>query len=84
MENRARLRGTKTYSLDGGALKRPPRGYPADHPMIDDIKRTDFIATCSFDDAELFRKDFPARVAKRFDAATPLMKFLCRAVGVPF
>jgi uncharacterized protein (TIGR02453 family) len=74
----------KTYSLDGGALKRPPRGYPPDHPMIDDIKRTDFIATRSFDDAELFRKDFASRVAKRFEAATPLMKFLCRAVGVPF
>ncbi|HTK98261.1 MAG TPA: DUF2461 domain-containing protein [Pseudomonadales bacterium] len=74
----------KTYSLDGGALKRPPRGYPVDHPMIDDIKRTDFIATRPFDDAELFRTDFAARVAKRFEAATPLMKFLCRAVGVPF
>ena len=74
----------KTYSFDGGALKRPPRGYPVDHPMIDDIKRTDFIATRSFDDSELFRKDFAARVANRFEAATPLMKFLCRAVGVPF
>jgi uncharacterized protein (TIGR02453 family) len=74
----------KTYSFDGGALKRPPRGYPVDHPMIDDIKRTDFIATRPFDDAELFRTDFAARVAKRFEAATPLMKFLCRAVGVPF
>jgi len=74
----------KTYSLDGGALKRPPRGYPVDHPMIDDIKRTDFIATRPFDDAELFRTDFAERVAKRFEAATPLMKFLCRAVGVPF
>lgn len=74
----------KTYSLDGGTLKRPPRGYPIDHPMIDDIKRTDFIATRSFDDAELFHKDFAARLTKRFEAATPLMKFLCRAVGVPF
>ncbi len=73
-----------TYSLDGGALKRPPRGYPSDHPMIDDIKRTDFIATSDFGDAELFRRDFPARLAKRFEAAEPLMKFLCRAVGVPF
>ena len=74
----------RIYSLDGGALKRPPRGYAADHPLIEDLKRTDFIATCSIDDDELFEKDFAARVAKRFDAATPLMQFLCRAVGVPF
>lgn len=80
----ARDSAIRHYSLDGGALKRPPRGYPADHAMIEDIKRTDFIATSDFGDAELFRKDFPARLAKRFEAAEPLMKFLCRAVGVPF
>ncbi len=74
----------RIYTLDGGALKRPPRGYPADHPMIEDLKRTDFIATCSIDDNELFKKDFVARIAKRFDAAKPLMQFLCRAVGVSF
>ena len=74
----------RAYTLDGGALKRPPRGFPNDHPMIEDLKRTDFIATATVDDAELFRKDFATRVAKRFEAATPLMSFLCRAVGVPF
>ena len=74
----------RIYTLDGGALKRPPRGYPADHPMVEDLKRTDFIATCPIDDKELFKKDFASRIAKRFDAAAPLMQFLCRAVGVPF
>ncbi len=72
------------YSLDGGALKRPPRGFPTDHPFVDDLKRTDFIAGCTLDDADLFRGDCVGRIAKRFEAATPLMKFLCRAVGVPF
>ncbi|HEY6598135.1 MAG TPA: DUF2461 domain-containing protein [Pseudomonadales bacterium] len=74
----------RIYTLDGGALKRPPRGFPSDHPLVEDLKRTDFIATASIDDDELFRKDFAARVAKKFEAATPLMSFLCRAVGVPF
>ena len=31
------------FALDGGSLKRPPRGFPADHPCIEDLKRTDFI-----------------------------------------
>ena len=74
----------RVYVLEGGALKRPQRGFPSDHPMVEDLKRTDFIATATVDDAELFRKDFATRVAKRFEAATPLMSFLCRAVGVPF
>jgi uncharacterized protein (TIGR02453 family) len=74
----------RAYTLDGETLKRPPRGYSSDHPMIEDLKRTDFIGVTPIDDNELFRKDVAARVAKRFDAATPLMQFLCRAVGVPF
>ena len=72
------------FTLDGDALKRPPRGYPADHPFVDDLKRTDFIAGCTLTDADLFHGDSVTRIAKRFEAATPLMKFLCRAVGVPF
>ena len=74
----------RVYTLDGGALKRPPRGFPNDHPLVEDLKRTDFIATAPIEDDELLRKDFAARVAKKFEAATPLMSFLCRAVGVPF
>jgi uncharacterized protein (TIGR02453 family) len=74
----------RTFTLDGGALKRPPRGFPTEHPFIDDLKRTDFIAGCTLSDADLFRGDCVGRIAKRFEAATPLMKFLCRAVGVPF
>ncbi|HTO56928.1 MAG TPA: DUF2461 domain-containing protein [Pseudomonadales bacterium] len=74
----------RTYSLDGAALKRPPRGFPADHPFVEDLKRTDFLGGCTLTDADLFRGDCVGRIAKRFEAATPLMKFLCRAVGVPF
>jgi uncharacterized protein (TIGR02453 family) len=74
----------RVFSLQGRALKRVPRGYPSDHPMLEDLKRTDFIATCAITDDELFRKDVAARIARRFGAATPLMKFLCRAVGVSF
>ena len=42
-----RIRGDRkfraSFSLDGASLKRPPRGFPADHPWIEDLKRTDFI-----------------------------------------
>ncbi|MGH8597349.1 MAG: DUF2461 family protein, partial [Gammaproteobacteria bacterium] len=74
----------RVYELSGASLARSPRGYDPEHPMAQDIRRKDFIATCAIEDDELLRPDFVARIAKRFDAATPLMKFLCRAVGVPF
>jgi uncharacterized protein (TIGR02453 family) len=30
--------------LGGDALSRAPRGYPTDHPLIEDLKRKDFVA----------------------------------------
>ena len=74
----------KGFELAGDSLRRAPRGYNADHPLIDDIKRKDFIAVHAFDDNELLRRDFLTRTAERFAAATPLMQFLCRAIGVPY
>ena len=74
----------RAFRLDGDALKRPPRGYPADHPYIEDLKRKDFIATVELDEADALSPRFLDDVADRFRAATPFMKFLCRATGVPY
>jgi len=32
------------FNLSGEALKRAPRGYSSDHPLLEDLKRKDFIA----------------------------------------
>ena len=60
--------GKSTLNLAGDSLKRPPQGFDPDHPLIEDIKRKDFLETT----AALCRQ------------AAPLMKFLCRAVNVPY
>lgn len=72
------------YRLGGDALKRPPRGYSDDTPHIEDIKRKDFIASCSFPVAEAGKSGFPDMAAETFEKAEPLMAFLCAAVGVEF
>lgn len=72
------------FELDGGSLKRPPRGFPADHPCIDDLKRTDFIAVESLKEADVLRKDFLDHVAESFTASRLFMRFLCDALIVPF
>jgi uncharacterized protein (TIGR02453 family) len=74
----------RVLTLDGDVLKRPPQGYAADHPFIEDLKRKDFIATADLGEAAAFTVDFIDDVTARFRAASPFMKFLCRAVGVPF
>jgi uncharacterized protein (DUF2461 family) len=64
-------------------LKRPPRGYDADHPMLDDLKRKDFIATTSFADADVLAKGFLDQYAGTLRAAKPFMGFLARALALP-
>ena len=46
------LAETSEWSIDGhhDMLKRPPRGFSADDPMIEDIKRKHFIVTHRMDD----------------------------------
>jgi uncharacterized protein (TIGR02453 family) len=72
------------WALAGDSLRRPPRGYAADHPAIDDLKRKDFIGLASLSAAEVTGSGLVKLAAERFAAATPLMKFLCEAQGVQY
>ena len=72
------------YQLVGDSLKRPPRGYPADHPLIEDLKRKDFIACANFDEAEICKQGFSSFVANSFSQADPFMSYLCMAMEVRY
>ena len=72
------------FSLDGSSLKRPPRGFPADHPWIEDIKRTDFIGLEERSERNVLDKGFLDYVAASFTASRPFMRFLCDALKLPF
>jgi len=72
------------FVMEGESLKRPPRGYAPDHPLIDDLKRKDFIARCDFDESEIGAAAFTKLVADRFGDAVPLVAYLCAALDLPF
>ena len=72
------------FSLDGDSLKRPPRGFPADHPWIEDLKRTDFIGVEELEEQDVLGKGYLDHVAASFTASRPFMRFLCDAMKVPF
>ena len=71
-------------ALGGSALMRPPKGYAADAPYIEDLKRKDFIASCPVPDSAVRSADFQQLVAGRFNRSKPLMSFLCDAIGLAF
>jgi len=72
------------WNLDGDSLIRPPRGYDANHPLIVDIKRKDFIALSSLTKVEVTGRGLVKLAGKKFTATVPLMQFLCEALGVEY
>lgn len=74
----------KRHQLVGDSLKRPPRGFDPEHPLIDDLKRKDFISIESFSQAKACSAGFIDLVADSFTVAAPLVRFLTEAVGQPF
>ncbi|MGD0189706.1 MAG: DUF2461 domain-containing protein [Rhizomicrobium sp.] len=68
----------------GDALSRPPRGFNPDHPFIEDIKRKSFFAMHESTTKIAASSQLVDDVAGTFSAASPLLKFLCRAVDVPY
>ncbi len=68
----------------GEGLKRAPRDFDENHPHIEDIKRKSFFAMRQAEPALAGSPAFVEEVAGTFKAATPLMRFLTSALGVPF
>ena len=75
---------TGTFELTGDSLKRPPRGYDPDHPLIDDLKRKSFVAVTRFSETEACEADFPERFAGIARTGAGFVAFLAAAVGVAF
>ncbi|MBI3479304.1 MAG: DUF2461 domain-containing protein [Nitrosomonadales bacterium] len=73
-----------SFMLAGDALINAPRGFAKDHPLLDDLKRKDFIGIAPLTPAAIKAKNLPMQVAEHFQNATPLMRFLCQAVEVQF
>ena len=74
----------RRFELTGDTLKRSPRGYPAEHPYGQDLKRKDFIAVAGFDFEAAADAAFADRVAADFAAAKPFMTFLCKALNLRY
>jgi len=78
-------RATRSGLAHGEAtLKRPPRGFDPDHPLIDDLKRQSFTVGQRFTERQACAPSFPALFVGACRREAPLMRFLARAVGRPF
>jgi uncharacterized protein (TIGR02453 family) len=72
------------FEQGGESLKRAPKGYDPEHPLIEDLKRKDFIVFAQLNQKQITAPDFLERYAEMCKAGSGYIKFLCEAVGVPF
>lgn len=73
---------TDLFSLGGNSLKRPPKGYDKEHPLIEDLKRKDFVASTEFTLEQVCAPDFVDQYADVCKRGAPLMRFLTTAIGL--
>ena len=77
-------RAVRNLELEGDALSRPPRGYPADHPLVEDLKRKDFLASVEFSEKQVCGPKFMAEFLAGCRKLSPLVAFLSQALGLPY
>ncbi len=82
LKNGKRFR--ETFELAGDSLKRAPKGYDPDHPLIDDLRRKDFIAVTNLTQKDVTSPGFLDQYTDLCKAGSPLVKFLCEAVEVDY
>ena len=75
---------TDHFELAGDSLKKAPRGYDPDHPLIEDLRRKDFIAVTNLKQKDLTAVAFLDRFTTTCAAAKPFMRYLTEAVGLNF
>jgi uncharacterized protein (TIGR02453 family) len=76
-------------ALKGGALEgersaRVPKGFDADHPLIEDLKLKSFITSTPISDRDVASANFAERYVALCEGAAPLVAFLCKALGLPY
>ncbi|MCP5066202.1 MAG: DUF2461 domain-containing protein [bacterium] len=83
-----RVRDNKSFrsvwNFEGDSLKRAPRGYDEDHPLIEDLRRKDHIAVVRLKKGDITKPDFPKLVMDHLKKAKGLMAWQAKALGLPF
>ena len=69
---------------EGNPLIRAPKGYGEENPMIEDLKKRSFFMVAQGTRYQAARPDFVDHVAGVFQSASPVVRFLTRAVDAPY
>ena len=69
---------------DSEVLTRPPRGFPADFELIDDLKHKNFVFTRPLDDGSMNSPRLRQALVADLTAMAPFVDYLCAALDLEF
>lgn len=72
------------FEMTGERLQRPPKGYDKTHPLLDELKRKDFIAFKAFDAKTLLQPHFANYLVEQWQHTQDLMHYLCFALELEY
>ena len=77
-------KATRKLELEGEKLTRPPKGFCSEHPLIEDLKRKDFVTSVALTEEQVcgpkFMKEFTAACRNM----SPLVEFTTKALRLKF
>ena len=73
-----------TFEMRGDSLKRPPRGFDPEHPLIEDLKRKNFIGVHELAESSIESASFLTETIETFRKGNLLVRFLCNSLKLPF
>lgn len=71
------------FEQQGESLKRPPRGFDKEHPLIDDLKRKDHIVVTQMESSDLLDRQLINKLTKNIKSSMAYVRFLCDALHLP-
>jgi uncharacterized protein (TIGR02453 family) len=74
----------KRFQLTGESLKRPPPGISAEHPLILDLMRKDFVASTDVSRRDFTSSGFLGFYTEIGRQLSPLLRFVCKAIGLRY
>ncbi len=74
----------RKLSLQGDKLKKPPRGFDPQHPLIEDLKMKDFVSSAKLEEDQICGGRFLHEFAGKCREMSPLVEFTTEALGLKY
>ena len=74
----------RRFELGGEMLTRIPRGFPAEHPLAEDLRRQSFVGSTPLEDATVLGPNLRRSIASALAGLAPLVDYLCASLDEEF